>query len=84
MKKRFIAVLLAAAAGACVFAGCGTKQSETKTKNLEPDTLIRREMPNVPDTGRRFDGIMPAPPEHGITRPAPLPAPHRHRGFNLK
>ena len=81
MKKKFVAVLLAAAAGACVFAGCGAKSGEIKTKDLEPSTLIRREAPNA---GRRFDGIMPVPPEHGIAQPAPLPAPHRQRGFYLK
>ncbi|MDE6355889.1 MAG: hypothetical protein K2L67_01465 [Clostridia bacterium] len=81
MKKKFIAVLLAAAAGMCALAGCGAKESTTPEKQTEPNVTIRRELPKM---RHDFDGILPAPPEHGITKPMPLPAPHRKNGFHLK
>ena len=80
MKKRFIAVLLAATACACAFAGCGARENTTQ-KAREPDVTIKRE---IPDARRDFDGIFPVPPEHGIARPAPLPAPHKKGGIRLK
>jgi len=81
MIKKLIAVLIAAAACTCVFAACGTNQNTTK-KITEPDVIIQRDLPE--NKRRGFDGVFPVPPEHGIAKPTPLPAPHRRNGFYLK
>ncbi len=82
MIKKLIAVLLVAAACTCVFAACGARENTTNKKITEPDVIIQREMPE--DKRRGFDGVFPVPPEHGIAKPTPLPAPHRRNGFYLK